>query len=607
MFTKEGTKNVIVLGGSYGGMHAAMVLAKKLPASHRVILVEQNSHFNHLYVFPRFTVYPGHEHKAFVPYTSIFSECEPRKKVSSSILDASNLHAQPKQSDLHGAPLGASGVEEAIIEDHQQLLETEAKSTHRENKVVDVEDMLDDKLHLNESDPPSGSASPLHTRANGNSDESKSYHDAEPHLVVCGKVISMTTTHVTVRQHNHHDDSKHKNRLWAIDTVNIPYSHLIYALGSHMPDPLRHDTYSKEKSVSWMRDAHNRIAQSQEIVLVGGGALGVELATDIKTLFPEKDVTLIHSRKQLLPNFDARIHEHASAQLKKLGVNLVLGHRLALAEGCPMGSNVQHFEKQTVKDAAPSTTGKPKPTIIQPVLQDGADEGKMRHRIRTTLGLELECDLLLLCTGQQPNSSIMANFSPQSVSHDTRLVNVMRTLQVMIADDQDGAQQPFEAVPPCKDCDCFVDHKTGGALEHTHLLDNHEVKQPRFYPHIYAIGDVANAFGALNAGYQAWFMGETAAANILRDITRRTDPEDPSTAVPDNEPVPLEEFEPRPDMIKLTIGGGKIVSQGAPERDESLPGKPMRPTISEAEDTEDMYIESVWKNMALADPSDMAK
>ena len=40
------TKNVVVLGGSYGGMHAASVLAARLPPTHRVILIERNSHFN---------------------------------------------------------------------------------------------------------------------------------------------------------------------------------------------------------------------------------------------------------------------------------------------------------------------------------------------------------------------------------------------------------------------------------------------------------------------------------------------------------------------------------------------------------------------------------
>lgn len=36
-------QNVVVLGGSYGGMHAASVLAQTLPPSHRVVLVERNS------------------------------------------------------------------------------------------------------------------------------------------------------------------------------------------------------------------------------------------------------------------------------------------------------------------------------------------------------------------------------------------------------------------------------------------------------------------------------------------------------------------------------------------------------------------------------------
>jgi len=36
-------QNVVVLGGSYGGMHAASVLAQTLPPSHRVVLVERTS------------------------------------------------------------------------------------------------------------------------------------------------------------------------------------------------------------------------------------------------------------------------------------------------------------------------------------------------------------------------------------------------------------------------------------------------------------------------------------------------------------------------------------------------------------------------------------
>lgn len=570
-----------------------MVLAKNLPPTHRVILVERNTHFNHLYVFPRFIVYPGHEHKAFVPYTSIFSESPAR--MQPGMTDHTRLHALKSHSKTQDAPLDATGMEEAIIEENS----SGAGNARKENQFVEVSDMIKDKLHVE--------AKPLsETHVNGTVKPTNPFENSEPHMTVCGQVLSISSTHVSVRQHvDTNDNVQDSHKLWPIDTVNIPYSHMIYALGSHMPDPLRHESYSKDKGIQWMKKAHQRIETSKEIILIGGGALGVELATDIKTLYKDKKVTLIHSRKQLLPNFDQRIHERALAQLKALGVNVILGHRLALAEGCPMGSSVQHFDqKKATEDRVTAPSDKPKPTIIEPEVPEGEEPPPMRHRIRTTLGLELECDLLLLCTGQQPNSSIMANFSPGSVNHKSRLIRVMRTLQVMVSNDENSLQQPFVALPPCKDCDCFLDYKAAGAnAKHEH--ENELDLDARYFPNIYAIGDVADAFGALNAGYQAWFMGETAAANILRDITHRTDPGDPSTHVPDGQPIPLQEFNPGPDMIKLTIGGGKVVTQGAPEPDKSLPGHPERPTITESDDTEDMYVDAVWKSMALADPSDM--
>ena len=54
------------------------------------------------------------------------------------------------------------------------------------------------------------------------------------------------------------------------------------------------------------------------------------------------------------------------------------------------------------------------------------------------------------------------------------------------------------------------------------------------------------------------------------------------------------------DLEGLNVGDTIHISQ------VSLP-QGVRPTITESDDTEDMYIESVWKNMALADPSDMYK
>jgi 2-polyprenyl-6-methoxyphenol hydroxylase-like FAD-dependent oxidoreductase len=52
-------KNVIVVGGSYVGKATAQELAKIIPSTHRVLLIEPHSHFHHLFAFVRrlFTLY----------------------------------------------------------------------------------------------------------------------------------------------------------------------------------------------------------------------------------------------------------------------------------------------------------------------------------------------------------------------------------------------------------------------------------------------------------------------------------------------------------------------------------------------------------------------
>jgi apoptosis-inducing factor 2 len=44
------------------------MLAKTLPRTSLLLLIEQSSHMIHRFVLPRYSVYPSHEHKAFIPY-----------------------------------------------------------------------------------------------------------------------------------------------------------------------------------------------------------------------------------------------------------------------------------------------------------------------------------------------------------------------------------------------------------------------------------------------------------------------------------------------------------------------------------------------------------
>ncbi|KAJ1602266.1 hypothetical protein NDA14_003608 [Ustilago hordei] len=755
--SEDHTQNVVVLGGSYGGIHAATVLAQKLPPTHRVILIERNSHFNHLYVFPRFSVLPGHEHKAFIPYSSIFKDAPARPKshlkrgrsstshptsssrstssanksaattISRNALEmgstssASDAKADPSSCRAAGSASSSSSMPD--VSEHSQVngavspaslsgnddddvnpfrsespassrgrsqdsrhssqlsfadsdfnnsayevastaassyVETDAKIAgpkgveselannaakarqeeqlgRPEIQVTELADAIEHRLDLDGGED-----------AESDDEIAQGFENSSPHIVLQATVTDISPTHVTVTptstSSSHHlSQFSKKKSLWSIDSVQIPYSHLVYALGSHLPDPLRTEARFKADGTHWMREIQERVKASNEIVLVGGGALGVQFATDIASVHPGKKVTLIHSRKQLLPNFDERVHEIAYHRLKQLGVNVVLGERLALTEGCPRGSTVQNSAANAdgangMPAAAKAATaeicvpGDAKGEGLQ-AHQEGMCVGNGRKLVRTTGGKSFECDLLLLCTGQQPNSSLMAKLSPSSVDPGSRLVRVHRSLQVAVPDPRDAAQQPFDAKPPCGDCDCFLDKKANGAElkneEEGHLAD-HLGHTPGKLPNVYAIGDVADAFGALNAGYQAWNMADIATENILRDIQAKTPTLSPSDAPRSPRSPDMVEFKPAVNMLKLSLGLGKMVFQGAimpedtpadqvkPEETGSLDGKggkdlimngrvPAKPEITIKDDPNDLGVEGVWLFMANADTSDMYK
>lgn len=61
------------------GVNTAAQLAATFHGRFRVLLIEKNSHFQHLFAFPRFAVVTGVDtHKAFIPYNpGAFANCPP--------------------------------------------------------------------------------------------------------------------------------------------------------------------------------------------------------------------------------------------------------------------------------------------------------------------------------------------------------------------------------------------------------------------------------------------------------------------------------------------------------------------------------------------------
>ncbi|GJE90645.1 hypothetical protein PsYK624_067890 [Phanerochaete sordida] len=421
-------KTVAVIGASYGGNRAAQILSQELPEGWRLVLVDRNSHMNHLYALPRFAILPEHGHKAFIPYTSLLARPCPA--------------------------------------------------------------------------------------------------DAPRHVFLHARVTSLGPRSLTLSRAFPEHGVAEEDR-------TLHFDYLVYALGSHLPAPINvwgpvdteaerdkpilHDG-TKAQGLKWLERFRAMIERTSSVLVVGGGALGIQYSTDIAEVWPNKRVTLLHSRKQLLPRFNEAMHEEIMTTLSERNVKVVLGERLDLSA--------------------------PPKTVV-------SENGVTERVARTQSGKELQAGVVLLCTGQTPNTALLRELLPDAVVPEgpsKNLVRVSRTMQVAVP-RQARAARADTTVEELQDKLARVAVSETAAP--TGPAPPEDVDIP--YPHLFAIGDAADAFGAVKAGHTAHYQAEAAARNILKLIQQEATP---------NAPEPeLEQYAPGPPAIKLSLGLSQAVYQ----------------------------------------------
>lgn len=122
-----------------------------------------------------------------------------------------------------------------------------------------------------------------------------------------------------------------ENSVTLVSGREVSYAYLAIATGSWQPSPSKLKSTECGEACLELRQLQLSIESAENIAIVGGGAVGVELASDIKSYYPGKLVTLVHSRKQLLPRFGKRLHDHVMDTLEKLGIRIILGQRPQLS------------------------------------------------------------------------------------------------------------------------------------------------------------------------------------------------------------------------------------------------------------------------------------
>lgn len=110
----------------------------------------------------------------------------------------------------------------------------------------------------------------------------------------------------------------------------LPYEYLVIATGTDSGPPSKAAAVESADAQAELRGLQGKVEEAGRIAVVGGGAVGVELATDIKDVYPGKSVVLVHSRARVLHGFGEKLSEYVEKRLGELGVEVWLGERATL-------------------------------------------------------------------------------------------------------------------------------------------------------------------------------------------------------------------------------------------------------------------------------------
>jgi NADH dehydrogenase FAD-containing subunit len=122
---------------------------------------------------------------------------------------------------------------------------------------------------------------------------------------------------------------------------------VVLATGSRYPFPAKADHVARAEAIARYGAMHANLAKADRVLLLGAGAVGLELAGEIASAWPAKQVTLVDPAEHILPGpYDQRLRDELNRQLDVLGVQRVLGSQLVGVPHAAAGE-LEPFTAQT--------------------------------------------------------------------------------------------------------------------------------------------------------------------------------------------------------------------------------------------------------------------
>ncbi|KAF8330676.1 hypothetical protein F5887DRAFT_1178575 [Amanita rubescens] len=193
--------------------------------------------------------------------------------------------------------------------------------------------------------------------------------------LMVGKVASIT------------DQGPHGGYVTLEDGTKVDWSVLVLAPGSIWEGPAAFPD-TREESLNHMREWKRKLQAARTIVIAGAGAVGVELGTELKYRFPDKDITIVHNQE--LPMNDSYPEKWRNAldrRIRKQGIKLIVN---------------DFIDDLTIED----------------------------HVVKTRHGESLVADLVVPCRGGKMNTEFIATLG-EDVLWSSKCVRINPAFQLL--------------------------------------------------------------------------------------------------------------------------------------------------------------------------------
>ncbi|MFG3708887.1 NAD(P)/FAD-dependent oxidoreductase [Micromonospora sp. NPDC047670] len=110
----------------------------------------------------------------------------------------------------------------------------------------------------------------------------------------------------------------------------VEADYLVLASGSRYAYPAKPDADATNEALDDLRRTNKELTNADRVLILGAGPVGLELAGEIKEVWPHKHVTVVDPSEQLLPGFLPEVRQDLHRQLDELEIRVRLGTGLTV-------------------------------------------------------------------------------------------------------------------------------------------------------------------------------------------------------------------------------------------------------------------------------------